>query len=99
VLPLAGGNSCGGALERVAWATLRRCSREDRAHREGFEAIVVYGKTFITVAAWAEVKWRATCLVVVMLELELTRARLPTQHAKAGAGEATTTARRVVELP
>lgn len=51
-------------------------------------------------AGWAEVEWRAACLVVVMLELELTRARLPTQHAKAGAGEATTTSRRrVVELP
>ena len=47
MLPLAGGNSCGGALERVAWATLRRCSREDGAHREGIETIVVYLKSCV----------------------------------------------------
>lgn len=76
VLPLAGGNSCGGALERVAWATLRRRSREDSGHRVGVEAVVAerveYG---ILMRDGQKVKWRLACLLVVLLELELTLTR------------------------
>ena len=43
MLPLARGDSCGGTLERVAWATLRRRSGEDGGHRVKFEAVVWEG--------------------------------------------------------
>lgn len=32
MLPLAGWDSCGGLLERVAWAALWRCTGVERSH-------------------------------------------------------------------
>ena len=59
MLPLARGNSCGGALERVAWATLRRRSGEDGGHRVKFEAVVWEGiECQILVWVEREGEWR-----------------------------------------
>lgn len=92
MLSFTRGNSCGGALERVAWATLRRCTREDGGHYERIRSCRKIERSKANrKGECVRVEWWLACLLVVMLEHELTRARLPAP-AKTGACEATTTA-------